>query len=75
MEEHTKHLLDTVSGVTAIGAGTLFAASQESPVSEATKLKMIDANRAELIKLDTDSLQQNALRLGKFDRPDTENNK
>jgi NAD(P)H-dependent flavin oxidoreductase YrpB (nitropropane dioxygenase family) len=67
-----KQLLDL--GVTAIGAGTLFAASQESPVSEVTKLKMIGAGNADLTKLNTDNLKQNALRLGKFDRPDTENN-
>lgn len=61
-------------GVMAIGAGTLFAASEESPVSRETKLKMIGASNAELTKLDTDHLKQNALRLGEFDKPDTTNN-
>ncbi len=70
--QDVKQLLDL--GVTAIGAGTLFAAAAESPISKETKLKMIGAGNSELTKLNTDYLKQNALKLGEFNSPDTENN-
>jgi NAD(P)H-dependent flavin oxidoreductase YrpB (nitropropane dioxygenase family) len=38
-------------GVLAIGIGTLFAACQESKISEATKLKMIESTSADLSRI------------------------
>ena len=67
-----QQLLDL--GAMAVGAGTIFAASEESPVSKETKLKMIGAGNTELTKLNTDNLKQNALKLGEVNKPDTENN-
>jgi NAD(P)H-dependent flavin oxidoreductase YrpB (nitropropane dioxygenase family) len=51
-------------GAFAIGIGTLLAASKESKISEATKLKMIGATSADLSKLSTGTYtetKQNAL--------------
>lgn len=70
--QDVQQLLDL--GVMAIGIGTLFAASHESPVSREAKLKMIAAGNTELTKLSTDRLKQNALKLGKFDQQDNANN-
>jgi len=61
-------------GAMAVSAGTIFAASTESPVSALAKQKMIESNDQSLSKINTDRLKQNALKFDDFDRPDDDNN-
>ena len=72
--DDVKRLLNL--GVMAVGAGTIFAASTESPVSVKAKQKLIDATAQSLSKIDTffDHDNQNALKFGNFDQPDSFNN-
>jgi len=71
-KEDVQRLMDL--GVMAVGAGTIFAVSKESPVSQEAKLKMISANSSQLSKLNTDNLKQNALKFSEFNQPDNTNN-
>ncbi len=71
-KEDVQRLMDL--GVMAVGAGTVFAAAKESPVSAEAKLKMISANTEHLSKLNTEYLKQNALKFGEFNQPDNSNN-
>jgi len=48
-KERISHFMS--KGAVAIGIGTLFAAAKESPLSEATKLKMIDAEFKDIQKI------------------------
>jgi len=57
--EEVKELIDL--GAAAVGIGTLFAASAESPLSLEAKRKLISSNFEEVEKLNTTDLKQNAL--------------
>jgi len=48
-------------GAHAVGVGTLFAASAESPLSKKTKEKLVMSDYSEVTKLNTTDLKQNAL--------------
>jgi NAD(P)H-dependent flavin oxidoreductase YrpB (nitropropane dioxygenase family) len=58
-KEDVKSLLSY--GATAVGVGTLFAASEESCLSVEAKQSLIKSNFSDISKLDTYDLQQNSL--------------
>jgi len=66
-----KQLID--AGASAVGIGTLFAASSESPLSEEAKEKIVSSGINEIQKLSTNDLKQNALIFTEIDQ-DKENN-
>lgn len=58
-------------GAVAVGVGTLFAASAESPLSFETKMKMVEASSLNLMKFE--KVNQNALIFRKIDQDDENN--
>jgi NAD(P)H-dependent flavin oxidoreductase YrpB (nitropropane dioxygenase family) len=57
--EEVKDLLNLGAG--AIGVGTLFAASEESPLSLEAKKQLVNSSFSDVSKLNTNDLHQNAL--------------
>jgi NAD(P)H-dependent flavin oxidoreductase YrpB (nitropropane dioxygenase family) len=70
--DQVKELL--AAGASAVGVGTLFAASTESCLSIEAKMKLVSAEYDTLSQLPTIDLPQNALVLSKMDPDDLENN-
>jgi NAD(P)H-dependent flavin oxidoreductase YrpB (nitropropane dioxygenase family) len=62
------------AGASAVGVGTLLAASTESCLSIEAKMKLVSAEYDTLSQLPTIDLPQNALVLSKMDPDDLENN-
>lgn len=67
LSSHVKFFMN--QGVLAVAAGTLFAASKESIVSEATKLKMVEAGESDIQRLKGSS--QNGLIFTRYEQDDS----
>lgn len=61
-------------GANYVGIGTLFAATEESPLSIEAKNQLVNKNSETLKKLKTDGADQNALVFSKYEGKDNDNN-
>lgn len=61
-------------GAKYVGIGTLFAATEESPLSTEAKNQLVNKNAEALGKLKTDSVDQNALVFSEYEGKDNSNN-
>lgn len=64
----------TELGADYVGIGTLFAATEESPLSNEAKNQLVNKNAETLGKLQTESAKQNALIFSEYKGKDNDNN-